>query len=344
MEVYDDRPVSVYDNLSMPATVNTNTAKLKPQIIPTTSSTSASSTAATAALNGTDPHSPLYTEISFKFSDNNKQHQQQQKQPIIPNGNRSSNHSQQQQITSQLNSPCYATPHKLPPNNTTAQALPVANTIAANVSPVQRPLSQHSQSELNEASHSIAAVKAALNDAKSKFFGLNGYAPDTTDLNNESQLHKLLPNVNESYQPKVQIITPSPPPKPQPKYQNIPENSAIFRNQPPELPPKPSEWQTNKSNTSNSPVFRATTPSPAASSSNSSPGSQMAPHKSSALAASTPLPTPAPIQQPSKGNIPHSAAYKQVPLSDIDNSQPSQVRFQFKSSCTSHKKHIALTD
>lgn len=143
-----------------------------------------------------------------------------------------------------------ATPAAMSTTTTSA----MASTVAAprNASPAQRPLSQHSQSELYEASQSIAAVKAALNDAKSKFFGLNGYAQEHPHNNtysaNESrplQQRGIAPRllIDNQY-PKVQIVTtaPTPPPKSQPKYQNIPENSAIFRNNaetPPELPPKP---------------------------------------------------------------------------------------------------------
>lgn len=151
---------------------------------------------------------------------------------------------------------------------TAAVAEPVTATAAVTINSdtfnnCNRPLSQHSQSELNDTSHSIAAVKAALNEAKSKFFGLNGYASspleqqqqqlqDQQQLYNynndnygeESPNHQLLPTeIHHQYLPHQQQVQ-----KPQPKYQNIPENSAIFRNltadlPPPELPPKPIEYQ-----------------------------------------------------------------------------------------------------
>ncbi|XP_017055521.1 uncharacterized protein LOC108097621 [Drosophila ficusphila] len=73
------------------------------------------------------------------------------------------------------------------------------------------------ETELNT-SHSIAAVKAALNDAKSKFFGINNY---------ES------PAVNKS---AVQVL---PVVKPEPKYQNVPqrdEKPEITASEPPSIP------------------------------------------------------------------------------------------------------------
>ncbi|XP_013118884.2 mucin-2 isoform X1 [Stomoxys calcitrans] len=149
-------------------------------------------------------------------------------------------------------------------------AMPAAaNSIANDARLHERPLSQHSQSELNETSHNIAAVKAALNEAKSKFFGLNGYAQHQQPHQHhspyephESQMQNLLPNNtttsprdNNSRNPQQQqqhhqpTSHLQPQQKPQPKYQNIPENSALFRSSPkagvdaPALPPKPVEYQ-----------------------------------------------------------------------------------------------------
>ncbi|XP_039960122.1 CUE domain-containing protein C354.10 isoform X2 [Bactrocera tryoni] len=211
-----------------------------------------------------------------------------------------------------------------------------ASTVAAprNASPAQRPLSQHSQSELYEASQSIAAVKAALNDAKSKFFGLNGYAQDHPHNNtysaNESRplqqraaaAPRLL--IDNQY-PKVQIVTtaPTPPPKSQPKYQNIPENSAIFRNNvetPPELPPKP-------------PVDAVAVPSRMAATTlptqtdgavSTTPNS--AAFSTSSRQSNTPSPSPSAPSDAAKVSLSSShAAYKQIPLNDIDTTQPSQA-------------------
>lgn len=102
-----------------------------------------------------------------------------------------------------------------------------------------RPLSG---GDLNETtSASVAAVKAALNEAKSKFFGLNNdnqynqHHNDNNDNdkyqnkplisnNNHNEVEKLLFN-KDNDQPQKQ-----PPQCVQPRYQNIPENSAIYRN------------------------------------------------------------------------------------------------------------------
>ncbi|XP_017015470.2 uncharacterized protein [Drosophila takahashii] len=74
--------------------------------------------------------------------------------------------------------------------------------------------------ELNASgtSHSIAAVKAALNDAKSKFFGINNY---------ES------PEAGKSAAQVVNV-------KPEPKYQNVPQRDEIPAVAAPESPSLPS--------------------------------------------------------------------------------------------------------
>ncbi|XP_018786591.1 PREDICTED: ataxin-2 homolog isoform X2 [Bactrocera latifrons] len=211
-----------------------------------------------------------------------------------------------------------------------------ASTVAAprNASPAQRPLSQHSQSELYEASQSIAAVKAALNDAKSKFFGLNGYAQDhphnnTYTANESRPLQQRIaaaprPLIDNQY-PKVQIVTtaPTPPPKSQPKYQNIPENSAIFRNNvetPPELPPKPSVDAAVVPSR-----MVATTPPPQTDGAVSTTPNSAA-FSTSSRQSNTPSPSPSAPSDAAKVSLSSShAAYKQIPLNDIDTTQPSQA-------------------
>ena len=150
-----------------------------------------------------------------------------------------------------------------------------------------RPLSQHSQSELNDTTQSIAAVKAALNEAKSKFFGLNGYASAQEQQQQHQQNHSYDNNYDESLneqllpieqqqqqQPQQQQVQNHK--KPQPKYQNIPENSALFRNQsaesggsggsggdtdpPPELSPKPVDYQNLQQPSYNRNIQTSTTP------------------------------------------------------------------------------------
>ncbi|XP_065365128.1 probable serine/threonine-protein kinase DDB_G0278665 isoform X2 [Calliphora vicina] len=337
METYDDRPISMYDNLNNMTTnmnptmtaMNSSTPKMTKA--PTMANTNATVTAIATAI-ATPPtstktngaaHSTPFTDITFKFNENNnipQQKLQQQHQPLQINGNRNLN-----EIPSNTgnNAAVYATPYKtaaaIKPVITTASppltahqqqhqqhspsiaptTTTITNTLTSSPSLLQtnatiattttsptaaaatalnsdtfnnsinRPLSQHSQSELNDTSHSIAAVKAALNEAKSKFFGLNGHAssqqyqdqqqlqlhdhPHNYDDNygEESPNHQLLPlndQLHQQHPAQQQQVQ-----KSQPKYQNIPENSAIFRNQtagiaaaggpPPELPPKPIEYQ-----------------------------------------------------------------------------------------------------
>ncbi|XP_030379602.1 uncharacterized protein LOC115627864 isoform X2 [Scaptodrosophila lebanonensis] len=64
-----------------------------------------------------------------------------------------------------------------------------------------------SPSDLNGTSHSIAAVKAAMNDAKSKFFGINNYEASTAHHLNVSPIDTV--EVHKT--------------KPEPKYQNVPQ-------------------------------------------------------------------------------------------------------------------------
>ncbi|XP_004529586.1 mucin-5AC isoform X2 [Ceratitis capitata] len=203
-----------------------------------------------------------------------------------------------------------------------------------NASPTQRPLSQHSQSELYEASQSIAAVKAALNDAKSKFFGLNGYAQDPVAQQPQQQQFtsptttssRLL--IDNQY-PKVQIVTtaPTPPPKTQPTYQNIPENSAIFRSlnnggTPPALPPKPSVDAVGMP----SRMTAAATTSPTQPDGAVSMAPDSAAFPSSSRQSNTPSPSPSSPSDAAKVSLSSShAAYKQIPLNDIDTLQPSQA-------------------
>lgn len=417
---YDDRPISMYDNLNVTNNnVNTtSTPKIKqPSTTETSSSSSSSSTSppskpngavrsATAAAAATTP----FAHITFKFNDNNNttttNHQQHQQQQLPPqpyqmvNGNRNLN---QQMSPNMAQTPgsgvaaLYATPFKMvnttpisqkpaittsPPAQTAVPAsggiagignaltsplqqpsttsssssssqtpavavaatLPsAAATATANTtrSQTERPLSQHSQSELNETTHSIAAVKAALNEAKSKFFGLNGYAASAADLPqqlqhpsspaDESQTEHLLPTIDHS--PRIQPqqlqlqLQPQhhqrsavqPPPvqtKPQPKYQNIPENSALFRNTSPggsvapELPPKPLEYQNlNKPATA--------TPTPSVHNINN--------NNNKSTVSSSPSPPPSLDTQNSR-KMPDGTIYNQISLNDIDGpSHRSQV-------------------
>lgn len=406
---YDDRPISMYDNLNVTNNnVNiTSTPKIKqPSTTETSSSSSSSSTSppskpngavrsATAAAAATTP----FAHITFKFNDNNNttttNHQQHQQQPYqMVNGNRNLN---QQMSPNMAQTPgsgvaaLYATPFKKvntpisqkpaittsPPAQTAVPAsggiagignaltsplqqpsttsssqspavavaatLPsAAATATANTtrSQTERPLSQHSQSELNETTHSIAAVKAALNEAKSKFFGLNGYAASAADLPqqlqhpaspaDESQTEHLLPTIDHSTRIQPQQLqlqlqpqhhqrsAVQPPPvqtKPQPKYQNIPENSALFRNTSPggsvapELPPKPLEYQNlNKP---------ATTPTPSVHNINN--------NNNKSAVSSSPSPPPSLDTQNSR-KMPDGTIYNQISLNDIDGpSHRSQV-------------------
>lgn len=98
-------------------------------------------------------------------------------------------------------------------------------------------------------SHSIAAVKAALNDAKSKFFGINS-CESTAAV------------------------------KPEPKYQNVPQCDFLQE-------------------------------------------------KSPAVAAVVIVsnPTTVPLKDLPEETLCNSTVYEQIPLSDLDASQPSQVSF-----------------
>ncbi|XP_011178966.2 mucin-2 isoform X2 [Zeugodacus cucurbitae] len=409
MEVYDDRPVSVYDNLkTTPTSIHTSTPKsLKrgntvpsPAASPLTAHRAAvAPTAATATTTAANraTSSPIYADIAFKFNDNNQltnqqsqqtfaqEKQQQQTLPCLTqqyaqpqlasnftdqapttttttttqhfptnttlptqnNHNNTNNYhtnSNQQRLTQPNTS--ITLPASAPaPAPAPIKAIATATTPAAmsttaasmatsaatrNASPAQRPLSQHSQSELYEASQSIAAVKAALNDAKSKFFGLNGYAQDHPHNNtNESrpkQHNASLPRllIDNQY-PKVQIVTtaPTPPPKSQPKYQNIPENSAIFRNNvelPPELPPKPPVEAVAVP----SRMIATTPPTHTDGAVSTTPNS--AAFSTSSRQSNSPSPSPSAPSDAAKVSLSSShAAYKQIPLNDIDTSQPSQA-------------------
>ncbi|XP_017487071.1 PREDICTED: actin cytoskeleton-regulatory complex protein pan1 isoform X2 [Rhagoletis zephyria] len=400
MEVYDDRPVSVYDNLKTPPTgihtstpkavksVNTVAAPTASPLPPLTARGAATKPTETNAANRATS-SPIYAEIAFKFNDNKQLTNRESQQPLLQqqstlpclsqpakqsvatsnftdqttptlrfainttpvlnsgsNNNYHTNSNNHRSTTQAHGNTSIAMP-ALTPIATTATPTAPAAAAARNASAAQRPLSQHSQSELNEASQSIAAVKAALNDAKSKFFGLNGYATqdhqhtNTPQNNSNSLVHT--PNIknktNESRLkeqtstphllidrqfPKVQIVTtaPTPPPKSQPKYQNIPANSAIFRRNeaaPPELPPKPVDAIATPSRmTATTPPTQpdgvvSTTPNSAVFSSNS---------------AHSTTPSPPPTSPLDAGKISLSsthAAYKHIPLNDIDTTQPSQA-------------------
>ncbi|XP_005177870.1 mucin-2 isoform X2 [Musca domestica] len=293
---YDDRPISMYDNLNMTNNVNTTSTPKTKLNEPVTMSPSSTSTS-TSKTNGA-AHSSPFTDITFKFNDNNNTNGT----PLLNGRNRNLNEMPPNAMTA-----LYSTPYKMantpsitkPAIITTTTASPppqyapslaaseasIGNTFTTSLSPSaaaatatttssspapaqllappiaalaeattannstinasrlnERPLSQHSQFELNETIHSIAAVKAALNEAKSKFFGINGYGPQHQPFvdPHESQRQNLLSSSAATQPVVVQQ-------KPQPKYQNIPENSALFRtptaNVAPELPPKPIEYQ-----------------------------------------------------------------------------------------------------
>ncbi|XP_075158698.1 uncharacterized protein LOC142231916 isoform X2 [Haematobia irritans] len=397
--IYDDRPISMYDNLNMTSNVNTtSTPKIK-QLQPASSATTSAARLPASKTNGEVHTTTPFTDITFKFNDNNNtklhsplaQYQQQPHHTQL-NGNGNLNQiptsltsSSPQPPPNTATSPVYATPFKMantsitkpaitttnttittssplistsppsppphyhtgimqhhnhtPPAATGAGSANIGNAFASSKSPLlpsttsspstftshtpsaavnstatandndirlhhERPLSQHSQSELNDTSHSIAAVKAALNEAKSKFFGLNGYATQQHPYDpHESQMQNLLPNIgtasanrdkvdagrspsnHQKYQPQLQ------PTKPQPKYQNIPENSAIFRNQTqgviaPELPPKPVEYQN---------LNKTSSPSPTVNNNNNKP-----------------------MDHSNNRKLPDGTTYNQISLNDID--------------------------
>lgn len=311
---YEDRPISMYDNLNnmtantlnvTPTNSNNSrmtnaTISLNPNSVQTTTSPHTSSKANGAA------HSTPFTDINFVLNENNKPQQaQQQEQQLQTNGNRNLNEIE----PNTGNAAVFATPYKTSALKlaTTTASLPLATqqnnqqhsplilpattttktsietkTLTSSSPPLlhsnaaigtttstatatansetfnsfNRPLSQHSESALSDTSHSIAAVKAALNEAKSKFFGLNGYTPtqqqihyDDSSYIEESLKHQLIPSDIQPNIHQIQIQQQQVQ-KPQPKYQNIPENSAIFRKQivdgagsPPDLPPKPIQYQ-----------------------------------------------------------------------------------------------------
>lgn len=107
--------------------------------------------------------------------------------------------------------------------------------------------------DLNETSHSIAAVRAALSDAKSKFFGINNY--EIVDAAARS----------------------APESKAEPKYQNVPQPAALRMS------------STNSGSINNAPD--ATTPK----------------------------------SLPPERTLRYGTTYEQIPLSDLDAPQPSQV-------------------
>lgn len=214
----DDRPISVYDNLNaILPTSQTNTPSKTP-------------TVTNISTNKTSP----YADISFKF-DASRSNQQQNPTMNSPN----------HQNTVQAPSPIV---HYTPNNNNNNNNSPYCQVIKTNSqtqSPSNqlRPLSQHSDAN---GYSGIAAVKAALNDAKSKFFGLNGNGV----INDPSTEESLLQRGALASDLKPTIL-----PKPQPKYQNIPENSAIFKSAqgrvptPPPPPPPPASTQTQQIST-----------------------------------------------------------------------------------------------
>ncbi|XP_041451488.1 uncharacterized protein LOC111064931 isoform X1 [Drosophila obscura] len=124
------------------------------------------------------------------------------------------------------------------------------------------------EEELNGSgtSHSIAAVKAALNDAKSKFFGINNY-DEYESAGQPTQMP--MPAVKaRSQQPTI---------KPEPKYQNVPQR---HKPQADELP----------------------------------------------AASIEPVAVPVAASSPVDRSLRYAnTTYEQIPLSDVDAPQPSQV-------------------
>ncbi|XP_001355074.4 uncharacterized protein [Drosophila pseudoobscura] len=102
-----------------------------------------------------------------------------------------------------------------------ATARGVSDQLLSNGMPPQPPPQPQPQPELESeeellnssgTSHSIAAVKAALNDAKSKFFGINNYDEYESAV---QPTQMPMPSVKaHSQQPTI---------KPEPKYQNVPQ-------------------------------------------------------------------------------------------------------------------------
>ncbi|XP_055915472.1 putative uncharacterized protein DDB_G0277255 [Eupeodes corollae] len=214
----DDRPISVYDNLNT--------------ILPNSNTNSPKTPIVTMNTNTTSP----YADISFKF-DASRSNQQQQQQNIT-NSPLNHNHANNNQNSIKTPSPII---HHYSPNNNINNNSPYSqvnkpNSQSQSQSQLSRPISQH----LDTNGYSgISAVKAALNDAKSKFFGLNGNN-NIEDPTEESLLSSSSVGAQPDHQ-KLSIV-----PKSQPKYQNIPENSAIFKSaqvnvpaSPPTPPPPP---------------------------------------------------------------------------------------------------------
>uniref|UniRef100_A0A1A9W653 Uncharacterized protein n=1 Tax=Glossina brevipalpis TaxID=37001 RepID=A0A1A9W653_9MUSC len=195
-----------------------------------------------------------------------------------------------------------------------------SNTSLATISTTatqQRPLSQHSQSELNETGHNIAAVKAALNEAKSKFFGLNGYKSSQQDHQYQQHQHQeqdqeqeqksyeliksqnLLSNNREDEQQQQQLQVQI---KIQPKYQNIPENSALFRRKDMRCESNETQTQTNHNNYQHTGNNKQITTTPT-------------------IITTTATTTTNP------NKMPVITSYKHIPLNDVsvDNTQPSQL-------------------
>ncbi|KAL9886742.1 uncharacterized protein ACN427_012497 isoform 2-T2 [Glossina fuscipes fuscipes] len=197
-----------------------------------------------------------------------------------------------------------------------------SNTSLATISTTatqHRPLSQHSQSELNETGHNIAAVKAALNEAKSKFFGLNGYTSQQDHQQYQqhqqqqqqqeescefTESQNLLDNRIEEQQQQQQQQqqhaqhAQQVQNKIQPKYQNIPENSALFRR-------TDMRGESNDNHQENHNNYQHTV--------------------NNKQIATTTTTTTAVTANPNK--MPVITSYKQIPLNDVavDNAQPSQA-------------------
>uniref|UniRef100_A0A1A9VUL4 Uncharacterized protein n=1 Tax=Glossina austeni TaxID=7395 RepID=A0A1A9VUL4_GLOAU len=221
----------------------------------------------------------------------------------------------------------------------TPQQTTKSNTSLATISTAatqHRPLSQHSQSELNETGHNIAAVKAALNEAKSKFFGLNGYTSQQDhqqyqqhqqQQQQQQQHQQQHQQQEESYeftesqnlldkrkeeeqqQQQQQQHTQQVQNKIQPKYQNIPENSALFRRA--DMRDESNDYQENHNNyqhtaNNNRQVIATAT-------------------ATATTTTTTTTTTATAIANPNK--MPVITNYKQIPLNDVavDNAQPSQA-------------------
>ncbi|XP_034650526.1 uncharacterized protein LOC117889903 isoform X3 [Drosophila subobscura] len=131
----------------------------------------------------------------------------------------------------------------------------------------QTELELEPEEELNGSgtSHSIAAVKAALNDAKSKFFGINNYDEYESAV-----------QPTQMPMPVVKAHSQQPTIKPEPKYQNVPQRP---KPQPDELPATIIE----------------------------------------------PVAMPVSVSSPVDRSLRYATTYEQIPLSDLDAPQPSQV-------------------